>query len=68
MTRTAELDINRFLHQQKPLWNIGAVTYTVAGYLGGIALLLAANGWLNAIGVCLLTHSLVLSAYPRIHA
>jgi fatty acid desaturase len=63
MTATAALDINRFLHQQKPLWNIGAVTYTVAGYLGGISLLLAANGWLNTMGVCLLTHSLVLSAY-----
>jgi fatty acid desaturase len=59
----AQLDINRFLNQQKLLWNVGAVTYTLAGYLGGIALLLASNGWLNVLGVCLLTHSLVFSAY-----
>jgi fatty acid desaturase len=62
MTTTAALDINRFL-QQKPLWNVAALTYTVVGYLGGIALLLAANGWLNAIGGFLLCHSLVISAY-----
>lgn len=37
--------------------------YTLVGYGFSIGLLLSANGWLNAIGVGLLTHSLVLSAY-----
>jgi len=37
--------------------------YTLGSYGGSIGLLLAENGWLNAIGVGLLTHSLVLSAY-----
>jgi fatty acid desaturase len=63
MTATIALGNNRFLSQQKPIWNVVAVTYTVTGYLGGIALFLSANGWLNGIGVFLLTHSLVLSAY-----
>jgi fatty acid desaturase len=59
---TVTLDVNRFL-QQKPLWNVCAIAYAIAGYLGGIALLLAANGWLNAMGVVLLSHSLVIAAY-----
>jgi fatty acid desaturase len=62
MNKTAALDTNHFL-QQKPLWNVGALTYAIAGYVGGIALLLLPNGWLNAVGVCLLCHSLVISAY-----
>jgi fatty acid desaturase len=63
MTATTAVDIHRFLHQQKPLWNIAAIAYTFASYLGGIALLLVSPLWLNALGVLLLTHSLILSAY-----
>lgn len=59
----APLNVDRYLHQKKPLWNAIAIFYTLSGYLGGIALLLWPNGWLNALGVGLLTHSLILSAY-----
>jgi fatty acid desaturase len=52
-----------FLHRDKPLWNAIALLYTVGTYIGGIALILQTNGWLNAIGVLLLTHGLILSAY-----
>jgi fatty acid desaturase len=61
MTTTS--DINRFLSQQKPLWNISAIAYTFAAYLGSIVLLLMSSVWLNAVGVALLTHSLIFSAY-----
>jgi fatty acid desaturase len=57
------IDINRYLHQKKPLWNTLSILYTLVGYVGGIALLLLPNGWLNALGVVLLTHSLLCSAY-----
>lgn len=40
-----------------------AILYTLLGYLGGITLFFSPQGWVNAIGVLLLTHSLVLSAY-----
>jgi fatty acid desaturase len=56
-------DWSTYIHQRKPLWNAIALTYTLAGYIGGVALLLAANLWLNALGVVLVTHTLVLSAY-----
>jgi len=59
---TGAIDINRYLHQKKPLWNTLAILYTLLGYIGGIALLLP-NGWLNVLGVVLLTHSLLCSAY-----
>lgn len=57
------LNINRYLHNQKPLWNSIAILYTLNGYVGGIKLILLSNGWLNALGVVLLTHSLIFSAY-----
>ncbi len=57
------IEINRYLHQKKPLWNGVAILYTLLGYVGGIALLLLPNGWLNAFGVVILTHSLLFSAY-----
>lgn len=60
---SATLNLDRYLHQKKPLWNAIAILYTLIGYLGGIALLLWPNGWLNALGVGVLTHSLILSAY-----
>jgi fatty acid desaturase len=62
MTSTS-IDVQSYVYRQKPLWNAIALGYTLASYGGGIALLLLANGWLNALGVVLLTHSLVLAAY-----
>jgi fatty acid desaturase len=56
-------DWNIYVHQRKPLWNAIALTYTLAGYISGIALLFAANIWLNGLGIFLVTHTLVLSAY-----
>lgn len=45
------------------LWNTTAIAYTLLAYSSGIVLLVQANGWLNSLGVVLLTHALVLSAY-----
>jgi fatty acid desaturase len=56
-------DIQTFLHQDQLGWNAIAFAYTLGSYVLGIMLLLRANGWLNVIGVLLLTHSLILSAY-----
>jgi|GEM_PF-36153 len=52
-----------FLNQHKPLWNATAIGYTLLGYSGGVALLLLSNLLLNLLGVFLITHSLVISAY-----
>jgi fatty acid desaturase len=57
------LDTNYYLHYKKPLWNSLAIGYTLAGYAFGIGLILAENAWLNGLGVLMLTHSLVISAY-----
>ncbi|NEQ25866.1 MAG: fatty acid desaturase [Microcoleus sp. SIO2G3] len=63
VTTSATVNVSDYVHRQKPLWNSAAIAYSLIGYLGGIALLLQANGWLNAIGVLLFTHVLVWSAY-----
>ena len=63
VTTPATVNVSAYVHQQKPLWNATAILYSIGGYVGGIALLLQANGWLNAIGVILLTHVFVWSAY-----
>ena len=47
----------------KPLWNVIAIFYTIASYFGGITFILVTNVFLNVLGVILLTHSLVISAY-----
>lgn len=52
-----------YLHEKKVLWNVIAILYVLGGYCGAIALLFLPNMRLNALGVVLLTHSLVLSAY-----
>lgn len=57
------LDASYYLRHKKLLWNAIAFLYIFGGYSSGIALLLLQNGWLNALGVVLLTHSMVLSAY-----
>ncbi len=60
---TGTIEINRYLHQKKPLWNAIAILYTLVGHVGGIALMLLPNVWLNALGVVFLAHSLLCSAY-----
>lgn len=62
-TTSLAKDLSLYIHQEKPLWNSIALLYTLGGYCGGISLLLLSNGWLNALGVILLTHSLTISAY-----
>lgn len=59
----AVVEVQTYIHQQKPLWNWVAIIYTLIGYGGGLVLLLLPAGWMNAIGVVFLTHSLVCSAY-----
>jgi fatty acid desaturase len=63
LTLNTQHDWNTYIHQRKPLWNAIAFTYTLAGYVGGVALLTQNNAWLNGLGVGLVTHTLVLSAY-----
>ena len=55
--------IRDYLRQDVQIWNALALIYTSIAYLGGIALLLLTNPWLNAIGLICLTHGLILSAY-----
>jgi fatty acid desaturase len=62
-TSTKEINVSYYLHHKKPLWNAIAFLYILTSYVGGIALLLLPNSFLNALGVVLLTHSMVLSAY-----
>lgn len=62
-TLNTQHDWNTYIHQRRPLWNAIAFAYTVAGYIGGIALLVNGSLWFNALGVGLVTHTLVLSAY-----
>ena len=57
------VDIQSYVYSQKPLLNWLAIAYTFLAYLGGLALLLASNGWLNVVGTVLLTHGLIYSAY-----
>ena len=45
------------------LWNAIAIGYTFTAYGVSLFLLCLSNGWLNVLGVVLLTHSLVYSAY-----
>lgn len=60
---TSPVAISRYLHQKKPLWNAIAILYTIIGYITGLALSFTANIALNILGVLLLSHSLILSAY-----
>lgn len=60
---TTTLDTSRYLHRSKPLWNAIAILYTLLGYGGGVLLLLSPQLGLNAIGVLLLSHALIISAY-----
>ncbi|MBW4549614.1 MAG: fatty acid desaturase [Aphanocapsa sp. GSE-SYN-MK-11-07L] len=62
-TPLAQPNLKLYLQNRKPVWNAIALLYTLTGYSGGIALLLINNGWLNAIGVVLLCHSLMYAGY-----
>ncbi|HEY9648426.1 MAG TPA: fatty acid desaturase, partial [Chroococcidiopsis sp.] len=44
------------------LQNAAALGYAIAAYGLGVGLLIVNNGWLNGLGVLLLTHGLVMSA------
>lgn len=55
--------LQSFINRRQPLWDAAAIAYTLLGYGAGLALILHPNGWLNAVGAMLLTHSLVYSAY-----
>jgi fatty acid desaturase len=63
ITNLAPVDFHTYLHRQKPHWNAIAILYVFLGYFGGIALLILSNIGLNALGVVVLTYSLVISAY-----
>lgn len=58
-----KVDSGKYLRHAKPLWNTLAITYTLLGYYAGIGLLISASALLNALGIVLVTHSLILSAY-----
>jgi fatty acid desaturase len=57
------IKVSEFVHQDQPILNAIAVLYSLLSYGSGIALILQRNGWLNAAGVIVLTHSLIISAY-----
>ena len=59
---TTTINPNHYL-QPKLLWNVASISYALLGYLGGISLIILDSFWLNTLGVILLTHSLVISAY-----
>lgn len=45
-----------YLHHKKILWNVGAVSYILGGYLSAIALLVSAKIWLNRFKDLAQTH------------
>jgi fatty acid desaturase len=53
----------RDLHSLKLFWNGLAIFYILSSYSAGLGLLLLPAGWLNIVGVLLLTHSLTLATY-----
>lgn len=52
-----------FRYQDGPLPNLLACAYVVTGYGLGLAALTAHAWWVNALGVLLLAHALVIAAY-----
>jgi fatty acid desaturase len=63
VTTVETVKLNTCLNQPKPIWNAVAILYTFFGYIGGIAFVILPNSWFNSLGVVLLTHSLIFSAY-----
>ncbi len=52
-----------FRYADGRLWNSLAITYSVAGYLAGLGLLFSGAWWVNALGMLLLAHAMVIGAY-----
>ncbi|RFO97498.1 fatty acid desaturase [Rhodoferax lacus] len=52
-----------FRYPDGVLPNVAALSFTLVGYVGGLALIGAAPWWANAIGFVLLTQALIWSAY-----
>ena len=52
-----------FINRRKPWLDAAAIAYTLLGYLAGLVLIVQSNAGANILGVGLLTHSLVYSAY-----
>lgn len=52
-----------FRHADGAWPNVAALTYTVVGYVCGLACILADAWWINIVGVLLLAHALVYAAY-----
>ena len=57
------LNTRNYVNKEKAFWNEAAIIYTCLGYICGIGLLCGASVWLNILGVILLGHSLIYSAY-----
>lgn len=56
--------LSRLMRQPRGYWpHLAALAYAGAAYLGGLALLLVPSWSLNALGVLLLAHGLVIAAY-----
>jgi fatty acid desaturase len=45
------------------LWNGCAIVYTLVGYVSGLTFITRTNLWCDVLGIVLLTHSLIYSAY-----
>ena len=54
---------NLFYNKEGAAANILAIGYTFIGYGVGIALLIYGNLWLNILGIFVVAHSLIFSAY-----
>ncbi|MEO0012840.1 MAG: hypothetical protein RLZZ535_1229 [Cyanobacteriota bacterium] len=61
--RGTDIDIRSYINKQKPLKNALAIAYGCLGYATAIIFLILPYVWLNVLGVMLLTHSLLYSAY-----
>ncbi len=52
-----------FRYADGQVWNSAAIAYSLFGYAGGIALLLAPHWAAKAAGVVLLAHAMIIAAY-----
>ena len=52
------------LRYDDALWpNFIAVSYVIAGYIGGLVFMLTASAFLNVIGILVFAHAMVIAAY-----
>lgn len=58
-----QIDSGKYLQKDKPLWNWLVIVYISLGYCAGVALLIQASIGSNLLGIILVTHTLILSAY-----